>query len=425
MAGINDIVITGLGCVTPIGVGCDSFGDALLAGKCGVGELHVLDGSAPVTLYGATVRDFDAKQYVTPRKALKVMSREVQTAYSAAHLAWTDANFDVEQLAPDRVGVVYGSEMIPGELAEVAGAVQACKSDGQFQPAAWGSTFGKQIYPLWMLKNLPNMPACHVGIAADARGPNNTIALEEVSSLLALNEAAMMIERDQADVMIVGGVGGRISPTRLVYRLQQFYDRGSQANGRSSGPRCRPFDTDRAGIVPGEAAATLILERRSHAVGRQARILGRVCGFASRWSAPAAPYAGSRQAIASAAAAAMQAAGVQVADLDHINAQGFSQAVLDIEEAQAIRQVAPNTPVTALSSYFGTCGAAAGLQELLGSLMGLSRGRRLPTLGHEQTDERCPVQVCQEQQSASSPYFLKLSYSMLGHAAAAVIECEN
>ncbi len=139
-------------------------------------------------------------------RALKVMSREVQIAYAAAHLAWEDAGLSDAKPDPDRMGVVYGSEMIPGDHAEVVEAVLGCATNGQFDPSLLGQNYSK-IFPLWMLRNLPNMPACHVAIAIDARGPNNTIVMEEVSGLLALSEAICIMQRDHADLMVVGAMG--------------------------------------------------------------------------------------------------------------------------------------------------------------------------------------------------------------------------
>lgn len=424
MAGVNDIVITGLGCVTPIGIGCQAFRDGLLAGRCAVRPLYTLDDVERTTLMAATIDDFDGKGYVKPRKALKVMSREVQIAYSSAHLAWQDAGLEDADLVPDRLGVVYGSEMIPGDYSDLVSATRACSDNGSMEHTRWGGEFSKQIYPLWMLKNLPNMPACHIGIAIDARGPNNTIAQEETSSLLALAEAAMIIERDQADLMVVGGVGARTTPTRLMYRPRQLYHQ-HPFDVEADGVGCLPFDVSRRGIVPSEGAGAIVIERRSHAVKRGARILARLSGFASRYSRPESRFGGSRQSIQSAAQAALQAAGIQASELDHICAQGFSHPQLDIEEGAAIHTVAGDTPVTAFSSYMGTAGAACGALELIASIIGINQGKTLPTIGHRQTDSACSVTVCTEATDAHKSHFLKLSFTPYGQAAAAVLECEN
>ena len=181
MVGINDIVITGLGCVSPIGIGREVFWDSLKSGQCGIRLVHCIEGDARREFYGGVIKDFEGKVYVTPRKALKVMNREVQTAYAAAHLAWQDAKLAEVELDGERLGVICGSEMLPGEILDLSGAIANCSVKGEMQHALWGQQFSRDIFPLWMLKNLPNMPACHIGIAINARGPNNTIIEEENS----------------------------------------------------------------------------------------------------------------------------------------------------------------------------------------------------------------------------------------------------
>ena len=167
---------------------------------------------------GAELSDFEPKQYVKPRKALKVMSREIQLGFSAATLAMAHSAMATGNVDPDRLGVLFGSEMMychPDELTDV---YRRCMVDGRFEFSRWGDAFMSQMYPLWMLKYLPNMTACHIGIAHDARGPNNTICQGEASSLLATIEATWIIQRGHADVMFVGGSGSRLSMTPLMYR---------------------------------------------------------------------------------------------------------------------------------------------------------------------------------------------------------------
>ena len=156
--------------------------------------------------------DFDPKQYVRPRKSLKVMSRDIQLAFAAADLACVDAGLRERPVDPERLGVIFGAALIPGELDELAGTYRSCLVDGKFDFRRWGPAAMAEMFPLWMLKYLPNMPACHIGIGQDARGPNNSITMGDVSSLSALAEAVRILERGQADAMIVGGVGARLHP---------------------------------------------------------------------------------------------------------------------------------------------------------------------------------------------------------------------
>lgn len=425
MVGLRDIVITGIGCVSPLGIGRCAFRRALLAEQCAIRPRIVLSDTERTTYYAASVDDFDGKQYVTPRKALKVMGREIQMAYSAAHLAWQDAGLTDVSPDPQRMGAVYGTEMIPGDLMEVFPCVQACSTSGEMDFRAWGGVFEKHIFPLWMLKYLPNMPACHVGIAVDARGPNNSIALEEASGLLALGEAADVIRRDAADIMIVGACGARVTPTRLMYRAPGVYDQHPYDADISDRGRAGPFDRRRRGIVPSEAAVALVLESRGHAVQRGADILAVLSGHSSRFGRPCQQYGGSRQALVSAARDAMAQAEITASQLAHVSAQGFSQKQLDIVEAAAIAEIAAEVPVTAYSSYFGTAGAASGLLELAASILAVRDGLTLPTLGFAQPDPECAIRVCSERQETSHAHILKLSFTLQGQAAAVVVQCNR
>ncbi len=431
MVGTNDIVITGLGCVSPIGIGREAFWNGLRSGKCGIRLVHCIEGDeakgeARREFYGGVVPDFDGKVYVTPRKALKVMNREVQTAYSAAHLAWQDAKLTDVELRADRLGVIYGAEMMPGELQDVSGAIANCAVNGEMQFSRWGKQFSKDIFPLWMLKNLPNMPACHVGIAINARGPNNTIVQEEISGLQALIEAAMIIDRDQADVMVVGAVGGRVGPARMIFRLEPIFRHAcAPADSVNGSGLCVPFDERHCGMIPAEAAAAIVIERRSHAVRRGAPIYGQLTGFANRFSTPETANRGSRVSIANAARAALNMAEIDGSEVSSVAAQGFSEPKLDMEESHAIAEVCGDAPVTAFSSYFGTAGSACGLIELMAGVLATCNGQRLPTLGFAKPDCNCPIRVTTEIAPTTGSDMLKLSFTPYGHAAAVVVRCNT
>ena len=428
MVGLNDIVITGIGCVTPLGIGIEAFRSALLNGQCAIRPYVTLSDVPKTTFYAAQIDDFDGKLYVTPRKALKVMGREVQIAFSSAHLAWQDAGLADFAPVPERVGVVYGTEMLPGDIADLQPSIVASVEQQRMDFSKWGSAFSNHIFPLWMLKYLPNMPACHVGIAVDARGPNNSLALEEASGLLALGEAASIIRRGAADLMIVGACGARTSPTRMIYRAPGVYDQhpaneATNDNYSSTGLRSIPFDVRRHGIVPSEGAVSMIIESRSHAMKRGAKILAVLLGHSSRYGRPTHRYGGSRRALHSAAQDCMRQADIAADSLAHVSAQGFSAHWTDIEEAAVIAQLAPDVPVTAFSSYFGTAGAASGLMELAASIVAVRAGKTLPTLGYSEPDPRCAIRVCTQTQPTQAEHLLKLSFTLQGQAAAVVVQC--
>ncbi len=413
------VVITGAGVVSPIGIGREAFVESLRLGRSGVSRWDAdpsADSLGPFLV--ARIQDFDGKNYIQPRKAIKLMSRELQTAYAASMLAFQDAKLHRDSLDADRIGTVFGSEMIYGDLEEYSDAIKRSVVDGSFTSGNWGSEGMRLMNPLWMLKYLPNMAACHVGIALDARGPNNTITSEENSGLLALIEAANVIRRNAADVMVVGATGNRVNTTRLLYRrhqkISQHFSNPTEA--------LRPFDTDRDGMVEGEGAAALVIESLEHALRRQAPILAEFVGWGCSCVKPAEAYGGSRLAVANALNGALKMSQLQTHQLDHINANGNGTRSEDLEEATAIATIARSTPVTALKSYFGSLGAATALAELTGSLWGAAENRVFPTLNTKQVDPDCPVHLIQgEAKPWQQDYFAKLSQTCYGQAACVIL----
>ncbi len=247
------VVVTGLGVVSPIGIGRQAFWTSIEARRSGLGRITAYDTSYLSVHVGGEVRDFDPKQYVRPRKSLKVMSREIQFAFTAADLAMADAGLTSDKLDTDRLGVIFGSDSLYPDPFELISAFDVCMPDSKFDFARWGSEALSQIYPLWLLKYLPNMPACHVAIAHDARGPCNSQILGDCSALAAIVEGVHAIERGAADCMIVGGTGNRLDPTALTFRTNQWYTRWE---GPAAGAD-RPFDARRSGQAPGEGAGAL------------------------------------------------------------------------------------------------------------------------------------------------------------------------
>jgi 3-oxoacyl-[acyl-carrier-protein] synthase II len=413
------VVVTGVGVVSPIGIGRDSFVESLRQGRSGITKWDVDPAHTPPGPFlVARVNDFDGKNYIQPRKAIKLMSRELQTAYAASMLAFQESGIDRSTLDVDRIGTVFGSEMIYGDLEEYSDAIKRSVVDGSFTSGNWGSEGMRLMNPLWMLKYLPNMAACHVGIALDARGPNNTITSEENSGLMALIEAANVIRRGAADIMIVGATGNRVNSTRLIYRRQ---DKISQHFSNPAGA-LRPFDVQRDGTIEGEGAAALVIESLENAQRRNAKIIAEFVGWGSSCVRPIQPYGGSRIATANSLRTALQMSQIQASQLDHINANGNGTREEDLEEANAIAAIAPETPVTAIKSYFGSLGAATGLTELAASLWGISDNCVYPTLGTQQVDPACPIRLIQTTAKPwTQDYFAKLSQTCYGQAACVVL----
>jgi 3-oxoacyl-[acyl-carrier-protein] synthase II len=251
----------------------------------------------------------------------------------------------------------------------------------------------------------------------DARGPNNSIVQGAASSLLAVIEAATVIERGLADAMLAGGSGTLVANSSLPFR---GWEQLSQWNGPPEGAS-RPFDARRSGIVPGEGAATILLESREHAERRGAKLLARIAGFGRRFEPvrPGQPLAGA--AIEQSLDAAMNGAGMQPADVGHVNAHGEGSVGFDAVEARAIHKVLGEVPVTAPKSYFGDLGAGSGAVELAASVLALMHGRVPPTLNYESPDPACPINVIHGAPLASDKPAIVLNQSSTGQAAAVVL----
>lgn len=415
----QDAVITGLGIVSPIGIGREAFWASLVAGRSGVAPIASFDASGlPVRIAGE-VSDFDPKQYVRPRKSLKVMSRDSQFAVTAADLAWEDAGLGNATLDPDRLGVVVGADRVRNEFSDIEGTFRACRVEGQFKPELWPTVGAAEAYPLMLLKNLPNMLGSHISILKDARGPNNTICLAEASSLLALGEAAAAIERGAADVMVVGGAASRMHPIDWVRS-----ELGDQLSHENDNPAAasRPFDAGRTGAVRGEGGALFVLESRRHAEARGARIWGRVLSWTSAAAFPSSNQAALSAAIERTVGRALELAKVPAAQLGFVSAHGLSTSAGDALEAKALRAAIGNRPVVAFKSYFGNMGAGGGAVELAASVLALSE-RLLPaTLNYNQPDAECPIEVVRgEPRGGTSGPALVLNYSAAGQVAALVV----
>jgi 3-oxoacyl-[acyl-carrier-protein] synthase II len=320
-----------------------------------------------------------------------MMARTVQLGVAAANLALEDGRVDEAKLDPARFGVEFGAGLIASELPELADAARAsvnCQPH-QVDLGKWGEQGISNIPPLWMLKYLPNMPACHVSIQHNAQGPNNTITESDVASLLALGEAFRILRRDGADFFLVGGVESKINPLSMV--RQCLFEALSRRNDDPE-KACRPFDRTRDGMVIGEGGTVLVVEDLEHAQRRGARIYAELAGFGSAFDSRM-----NGSGITRAARAALAEANLEPGDLDHINAHGLGTQLADILEARGLDPIAGTGPdaveVFAPKSYLGNLGAGAGTTEVAASALALHHQLLPGTLNHEEPDPECPVRV--------------------------------
>jgi 3-oxoacyl-[acyl-carrier-protein] synthase II len=414
------IVITGLGVLSPIGIGPDAFWQSLGAGQSGVKRITLFDPSALPCQIAGEISDFDAKGYLDKkdRKSLKMMARSIQMGVAASTLALRDSGLDLEKEDPARIGIDYGASLIASDMEELAPAATAsCHGGpGEVDMQAWGKEGLAAMPPLWMLKYLPNMPACHVSILYNLQGPSNTVTENDVAGLLALAEAQRVIERGDADVMLTGGSDSRVNLLSMT-RLTMFH-RFSRRNDEPA-RACRPFDAARDGLVFGEGSTVLVLENLAHARGRGAKIYGEVVSCAASHDRRR-----DGEGLARAIQAALRQAGIAAEQLDHVNAQGYGHPDLDRFEAAGLRRAfgAAIPPVVACKGYFGNLGAAASSTEMAVSLLAFAQGVLPPTLNCTDPDPEFALPIQQSPKPVTKDYFLKISFSDMGQCAACVVK---
>ena len=417
-----EVVLTGVGVLSPIGVDVDSFWAAVCEGRSGVAFLN-LDTDDSLKPMGSEVPDFRPKDFVKPRKNIKVMSRDIQLALVAAIHASTDAGLvtegDARNVPAERMGVIFGTDLISTEVDLTLDAYRAGIEVGRFDFAKWGEAAMDNIFPLWMLKFLPNMPACHIAIAHDAHGPSNSLTLCRCSSLASIQEAARIIQRGDADVMIAGGCGNRVSQD-FQTRVKSYY-LAPRCDDPSSVPR--PFDADRNGTVLGEGAGAFILERREFAESRGAKIYAAVRGFAAANEPTLHQSRPTGRAIRSAIRGALKNAELRPSDIGHVNADGIASDHDDRIEAEAIRAELGDVPVTTQKGNFGDLGSGTGAIESIAALLAVCNGLIPPVRNHRTTAADCPINVVHGKPlETASPFVLKLNQSRMGRSFAMIIE---
>jgi 3-oxoacyl-[acyl-carrier-protein] synthase II len=413
-------VFTGLGVISPIGTGPAAFWSALAAGTPGVHTITRIDPQHLPSHMAGEVRDFSAKQLIEKsyRRTLNAMARTVEFGVIGCQLAMQDAGLGKGSVPPERIGIEFASVMGATELDDLGPAsVKALKPDGTGPDMGiWGSEGLNEMPPLWMLKYLPNMPACHATIIYDVQGPSNTQIPGDTAGAVALGEALRILRRGAADVMIVGGSEAKVNPLSLS-RFNLF----AQYSRRNDDPEgaIRPFDRTRDGTAPGEGTAVFTVEALEHAKKRSAKIYGEVVAVASGVDRDR-----SGPGLAKVIRNALKAAGITTADVDHVNAHGLGTTKGDAFEARGIGEVfGKSVPVFAPLSRFGNFGAASALVELACSVLALQNGVLPGTLNHTEPDPACPVVVhTGAPRPIAKPFVVKTSYTDLGQCSAIVVK---
>ena len=427
------VVITGVGLISPLGSAPEELWSALSEGRSGIqgwsdfplGDLP-LKAAAPARQFVGKAEQFgiqDKEQLKAVRKGLKVMCRECQMGVAAAQLALGDAGLTAGSADPCRTGVAFGADhmiSLPDEFSE--GILQCLAADGSFDFARWPGSGMPKMSPLWLLKYLPNMPASHLAIYNDFRGPNNSITMREAAANIAIGDGFQNILRGSADVMLIGATGSRIHPWKTLHALQQ--EEVALGDGDPT-EASRPFDLHRCGAVLGEGAGAVILENLERATARGAKIYGEVVASASSAVASRHLVAHRGQALRNVLASVLQAGKMSPDDLGHVHAHGLSTRTCDAEEAQAIAAIlagrARPVPVVAAKSYFGNIGAGAGLVELIASLLALEAGHLFATRNYRTPDPECPIAVVVDPTEPAGASFVNLSVTPQGQASAVLM----
>jgi 3-oxoacyl-[acyl-carrier-protein] synthase II len=426
------VVITGMGLISPLGNTREALSEALSAGRSGVGPLRCLPTEHLPVAYGAEAREFTGKiedfgalepeQKKTIRKGLKVMCREIQMAVAAAQRALQDAGLKPGNYDCDRTGVVFGSDYILTEPQEFTDGVRSCLSeDKHFEFSRWAQEGLPKVTPLWLLKYLPNMPASHIAIYNDLRGPSNSITLREASANLAVAEAYCTIVRGHAEAILAGATGTRLHPLRTLHvALQEELARGDVPETLS-----RPFDLHRCGMVIGEGAAAVVVEELENALRRGATVWGEIVGFGSSAVLDRNGTPNTQQALQNVIRQTLQKAGLAPDHVGHVHAHGLSTRKCDQAEAAAIHAVfggrAAPVPVTALKSYEGNLGAASGVVELIASSLALRSGVLFPILNYTTPDPACPITAVRTHDLPAGDNFLNLNVTPQGQASAVIV----
>jgi 3-oxoacyl-[acyl-carrier-protein] synthase II len=430
------VVITGLGLVSPLGSTPEALWEGLSTGRSGVGPLSCMPADAVPIRYAAEARQFtgdigdfgalDKEQKKAIRKGSKMMCRECQLGVAAAQMALADSGLTLGKTDHERTGISFGSDYMLSPPEEFIEGIRQCtNAEGRFEFARWGTEGLSKMSPLWLLKFLPNMPASHLAIYNDLRGPNNSVTLREASANIALGEAMQIIRRDDADAMLVGATGTRLHAMKTIHAVVLEELASPEAEpARAS----RPFDRNRTGMVLGEGAAAVMIEELSAAQARGAKIFGEVLAAASSCVVGRHLQADRRQAMINVLNSVLKSSGLKPDEIGHIHAHGLSTHSCDVEEAQAIQAVfggrAKPVPVVAAKSYIGNLGAGGGMVELIASLLALKNQQLFPVLNYKTPDPECPVAAVTNGTSPGD-CFINLSVTPQGQASAALVRRFN
>ena len=374
------VVVTGLGAITPIGIGIDEFWEGMLAGKNGVNPITKFDPSGFDTQFAAEVKNFNPEDYLD-KKSIKRMDPFTQYALVTAEMAINDAELNLEKLNHDKAGVIFGSG--------IGGMVTNQQQHWNY----FETKSPRTISPFFVTMMISDMAAGQISIKFGFKGPNYATTSACATASHAIADAFILIQRGSADVMICGGSEAAITEMSIggfsaMKALSKWNDRYWEAS--------RPFDKDRNGFVMGEGAGTLLLEEYEHAVKRGAKIYAEIAGVGLTGDAHhiTAPAPGGEGAVRS-MKEAVKDAGISITDIDYINAHGTSTPYNDVNETMAIKTAfgehAYKLVVSSTKSMTGHLLGAAGGIEAIATALAVTKDIVPPTINLTNPDPECDL----------------------------------
>ena len=375
-------VITGIGIVSPIGIGKLAFWDNLLARKTGLSTIKSFDVSTYPSKIAAQVTDFDPSKFLTDRQ-IRYSSKPTIFALAAAKMALTDAQFLDGEMDLSKTDVVIGSAVSSFDIVESNVLKSETKGEA-FEPGL--------VNPTEMMKVFISAPSAGIALMADAQGYVTTIASACTSGVNAIGTAASRIEEGLGDIQITGGVDAPI--TR--YILSTFCSARFVTEETNPEKALRPFDKNRSKSALGEGSAIFILEEERQAIARGARIYARISGFGQGNENVNELFLLEKEGVSwqKTMERALKAANLNT--VDHINAHGPSDKIIDQVEASVLHRIfkrASKIPVSSIKGSVGSGMASAGVFQVAAAALSIHHKIVPPTYNHKENDERCNLNV--------------------------------
>ena len=373
------VLVTGMGAITPLGQTTEEFWDNLVAGRSGIGPMTLCDPTDYPCRISGEVSGFDPVRYMDQREARR-MARFSQLAVAAALTAVESARLDISKEDSFRVGVVLGNGNGGFPTLEENCRILADRG-------------GMRMTPFFFPMILPNMAAANVGRFTGARGHNSTAATACAASNQGIGEALAVLRRGDADVMLAGGAEAGISQLGLAgFAVMRALSTRNDEPQKAS----RPFDAGRDGFVPAEGSVILVLETMEHAISRDATILAELAGFGCTSDAShAVQPEESGEAAARAMQMALADAGVDLEQVDYINAHGTSTPLNDALETVAVKRLfgdlAYRIPISSTKSMIGHSLGASGSLEAAACVKTITEGMIHPTINYDDPDPDCDL----------------------------------